>query len=85
MARPHIVLIVADDLGWGDVGFHGSVIETPTLDGLASEGAELDRYDSMPTCIPTRATLMTGQLALGLGVLHPLPKKNPTDDCCPET
>ena len=77
-ARPDIVLIVADDLGWKDVGYHGSEIETPNLDRLAAAGAELDRFYAMPTCSPTRAALLTGQLPLRLGVLRPLSKNNPT-------
>ncbi len=76
--RPHVLLILADDLGWRDVGYHGSEIETPTLDALAAAGAELDRFYAMPTCSPTRATLLTGQLPLRHGVLGPLSKNNPT-------
>ena len=41
---PHILLIVLDDLGWSDVGFHGSKINTPKMDKLASEGVILDNY-----------------------------------------
>ena len=42
--RPNIVYIVADDMGWGDVGFHGSDIATPNLDQLAGEGARLEQF-----------------------------------------
>ncbi|WP_018630182.1 arylsulfatase B [Niabella aurantiaca] len=59
---PNIVIIVADDMGWGDVGFHGSEIRTPHLDGLAREGVVLNRYYVSPICSPTRAGLMTGRL-----------------------
>lgn len=76
--HPNLVVILADDLGWQDVGYHGSEIETPTLDRLAAAGAELDRFYAMPTCSPTRAALMTGQLPLRLGVLRPLSKNDPT-------
>ncbi|MDH4016929.1 MAG: sulfatase-like hydrolase/transferase, partial [Actinomycetota bacterium] len=76
-ARPHIVLIVADDLGWGDVGYHDSEIATPTLDRLAARGAELDRFYANPTCSPTRASLLTGEWAIRLGVLRPLSKNAP--------
>ena len=41
--RPHIVLIMADDLGWNDVGYHGSPVRTPNIDRLAAEGIELER------------------------------------------
>jgi arylsulfatase A-like enzyme len=76
-ARPHIVLIVADDLGWGDVGYHDSEIATPMLDRLAARGAELDRFYANPTCSPTRASLLTGEWAIRLGVLRPLSKNAP--------
>lgn len=59
--RPNIVIILADDLGWGDVGFHGSDIHTPHLDQLAREGVVLNYYYTAPVCSPTRAGLMTGR------------------------
>jgi len=71
---PNIVLIVADDLGWNDVGYHGSEIATPHLDRLAAEGVELDRFYVQPTCSPTRASLMTGKSSLRLGVVRPISK-----------
>jgi arylsulfatase A-like enzyme len=60
-ARPNIVLIVADDQGWKDVGFHGSDIATPNLDKLAAGGARLESFYAQPMCTPTRAALMTGR------------------------
>lgn len=69
--RPNIVVIVADDLGWADVGFHGNrVIETPSLDRIAAEGAQLDRFYTTPICSPTRAALMTGRDPIRLGVAY---------------
>lgn len=59
--RPNIIIILADDLGWGDVGFHGSEIKTPHLDQLAKEGVILNRYYTAPVCSPTRAGLLTGR------------------------
>src|SRR5262245_39209386 len=59
--RPHIVYIVADDLGWKDVGFHGSDIKTPNIDKLAQGGAKLEQFYAQPMCTPSRAALMTGR------------------------
>ncbi|MDG2336166.1 MAG: sulfatase-like hydrolase/transferase [Myxococcota bacterium] len=69
--RPNIVIFLADDLGWADVGFHGEeVIETPSIDRLAAEGVQLDRFYSTPICSPTRAALMTGRDPMRLGVAY---------------
>ena len=59
--RPNIVLIIADDMGWGDVAYNGSEIHTPNLDRLAESGVRLDRFYATPACSSTRASLMTGQ------------------------
>lgn len=67
---PHIVIIVADDLGWRDVGYHGSTIRTPHIDRLAREGAELDRFYVTPFCSPTRAGLMTGRYPIRYGMMR---------------
>jgi arylsulfatase A-like enzyme len=66
--RPHIVYIVADDLGWKDVGFHGSDIKTPNIDRLAREGARLEQFYVQPMCTPTRAALMTGRYPFRYGL-----------------
>ena len=66
--RPHIVYIVADDLGWKDVGFHGSDIKTPSIDKLAREGARLEQFYVQPMCTPTRAALMTGRYPFRYGL-----------------
>lgn len=74
---PNILIIMADDLGWNDVGYHGSDIHTPNLDMLAKDGVELNRFYAHPTCSPTRSSLMTGKSPVRLGVLAPLSKLNP--------
>ena len=68
--RPNVIVIVADDLGWSDVGFHGGPIDTPSLDRLAGEGMELRRFYTTPICSPTRAALMTGRDPIRLGVVY---------------
>jgi len=75
---PHILLIVADDLGWRDVGYHGSEIETPHIDRIAREGLELDRFYAQPSCSPTRTALMTGKSPLRLGIDRPISKNERT-------
>ncbi len=60
-AKPNILLIVADDMGWADVGYYGSPIRTPHLDTLASQGVVLDQHYVAPMCTPTRAALLTGR------------------------
>lgn len=77
-SRPNIVIIIADDMGWRDVGYHGSEIKTPNIDALAAQGVTLDRFYVQPSCSPTRASLMTGQSAMRLGVVQPLSKLAPT-------
>jgi arylsulfatase A-like enzyme len=73
--KPHIVFLLADDLGWKDVGFHGSEIRTPHLDRLAASGARLNRFYVQPVCSPTRSSLMTGRYpmryGLQVGVIRP--------------
>ncbi len=67
---PHVILIMADDMGWGDVGFNGNKrIQTPHLDALASQGVIMDRfYSSGPLSSPTRASVLTGRNAFRTGV-----------------
>ena len=65
---PHIVYILADDLGWADVGYHGSDIQTPTIDALAAGGTRLDQFYVQPMCTQTRAALMTGRYPFRYGL-----------------
>lgn len=74
--KPHVLLVVADDYGWNDVGFHQNnksscnpagapttnvVLETPVIDRLASQGKKLEMYYVQPLCSPTRGTILTGR------------------------
>jgi len=59
--RPNVLLIVADDLGWSDVGWHGGFSKTPHMDQLVKTGVELDQHYVQPVCTPTRTALMSGR------------------------
>jgi arylsulfatase A-like enzyme len=82
-ARPHVLLVVADDYGWNDVGYHQNQIssanpqglqttnvalKTPTLDRLADEGKKLEMYYVQPLCSPTRGTILTGRYPSHTGI-----------------
>ena len=67
--KPNILYIVADDLGWKDVGFHGAAdIKTPNLDKLAAEGVRMEQFYVQPMCTPTRAALMSGRYPMRYGL-----------------
>ena len=67
---PNLVFILADDIGWNDVGYHGSTWiphATPNLDALASKGVKLDQFYTAWVCGPTRASFLTGRYPARLG------------------
>jgi arylsulfatase len=76
--RPNILLIVADDLGYSDVGVFGSEIATPNIDALAAEGVMLTQFHVSPNCGPTRGAMMTGvdPHRAGLGGNHEVAAEN---------
>ncbi|MHA7830234.1 MAG: sulfatase-like hydrolase/transferase [Flagellimonas sp.] len=76
-AKPNVVIILADDLGYGDISCYGQTgYSTPNIDGLAEEGVLFtDFYVPTPYCAPSRATLMTGRFPLRHGLVE-----NPTPD-----
>jgi arylsulfatase A-like enzyme len=70
--KPNVIIIVADDMGWGDTGYNGNSVQlTPSLDAMAGEGLRFDRFYAASTvCAPTRASILTGQNGARLGISH---------------
>ncbi|MEP4889077.1 MAG: arylsulfatase [Aliiglaciecola sp.] len=71
-AQPNIIFILLDDLGYGDVGYLGSEINTPNIDALANQGVVINHSYAYPICSPTRAALMTGKNPLEFGIDGPM-------------
>ncbi len=70
-SQPNVVIVIADDQGYGDLGHTGNpIIKTPNIDALASESTSLTDYHVAPTCSPTRSALMTGHWTDRTGVWH---------------
>lgn len=75
-SRPNVILIIADDLGYGDLSCHGNpVIRTPHLDRLAAEGLRHRAFHVSPTCAPTRCALLTGRHEFRSGVTHTIAER----------
>ena len=76
--RPNFLIVVADDLGWSDIGAFGGEIRTPTLNELAKSGTVMTDYYVAPTCSPTRSMLLTGldNHQTGVGTMHGLRTPN---------
>jgi len=72
--KPHILMIVMDDLGSSDLGVHGSGIATPVIDKLLGEGVYLNSYYVLPSCSPTRSALMSGRYPLHTGINNFIPQ-----------
>ncbi|XP_048590720.1 arylsulfatase B [Nematostella vectensis] len=68
---PHILLVVVDDLGWSDVGYHNITdLKTPNIDRLAAQGTILENYYVQPICSPTRSALLSGRYPIHTGLQH---------------
>lgn len=91
-ARPNIIFILADDMGFSDIGCYGSEIDTPNLDALAKGGLQFTDFHNSPRCCPSRAALMTGlyshQAGMGLMVSdcgrypYPAYRGDLDENCC---
>lgn len=75
-SKPNIILFVADDTGWNDVGYHNPELKTPNIDQLANEGVVLNQFYVCPTCSPSRAALLTGKYASRFGIGGPIALKS---------
>jgi len=76
--RPNFLVIVSDDTGFADVGYHDSVIRTPNIDRLALEGVELDQFYVYPMCSPTRAAFLTGRPPSRFNILSAIGQFQPS-------
>ena len=83
--HPHILFILMDDQGYGDIGYTYSTndVHTPLLDGLASKGIKLNRHYTSWLCTPTRASIMSGRYPIELGIQHDVFESN-TEECLNE-
>ena len=68
--RPNIIVIMADDMGFSDLGCYGSEIRTPRIDSLAQAGVRFTRFRNTARCCPSRTSLLTGLYAHQAGVGH---------------
>ncbi|MGB5311527.1 MAG: sulfatase-like hydrolase/transferase, partial [Polyangiales bacterium] len=66
--RPNILLVVGDDIGFGDLGISGSVTRTPNLERLAEEGVMFTNFHASPVCSVTRGMLLTGNDSIDIGL-----------------
>ncbi|MBI5381413.1 MAG: arylsulfatase [Opitutae bacterium] len=68
--KPNIIVVLVDDMGWGNLGCYGGVVETPNIDRLATQGVRFNQFYNAGRCCPTRASLLTGLSPHEAGVGH---------------
>src|SRR5690349_9500450 len=79
--KPNVVLIITDDVGYGDLGSYGATdVRTPNIDRLAREGTRFSDFYAAPTCSPTRASLISGRYYQRVRIERPLPASGPAGD-----
>jgi len=87
--QPNLLIFIADDLGWNDVGYHGSEIQTPNVDSIVADGVELNRNYAYPVCSPTRAAFFTGRQSYNNSIHSVVQTFNPglplTEHLMPQT
>ena len=71
--RPNVIVIVSDDQGWADIGYHNPKVYSPRLDALAASGVTFTRHYVMPQCTPTRIALLTGRYPAASGAPGTIP------------
>lgn len=70
--EPNVLVIILDDAGWKDVGYHGGDIATPEIDALAMEGTRFSNFYAYSTCTPSRAAFFTGKAPSRIGIVYPI-------------
>ena len=78
--KKNVLILLADDLGWGDVSFHGGKAATPNIAKLAEQGVRLNRFYAFPACSPARAAMLTGRFPQRYGISGPV---RPRDEGLP--
>jgi len=68
--KPHVLIIIADDLGWNDIGVHNPFFQTPNIDALLGESLKLNNYYVQPICTPTRSVMLSGRYQIHTGLQH---------------
>ena len=86
-AKPNILILLADDLGYGDLGCYGNdSVQTPNIDSIAKKGVKLTHHlATASVCTPSRAALYTGRYPVRTGRCHMLHLKTPTSPCFTNT